>query len=97
MKTIEKLSGTIRRHQAVLADRYGVRVAGLFGSYARGEQTDQSDLDLLVDIVHPVSLLELVGAELYLSDILGLKVDLIPKRSLRQDLREAIAKETVAI
>jgi hypothetical protein len=97
MKTTEKLCSTIRQHQALLADRYGVRVVGLFGSYAKRQQTRRSDLDLLVDIVHPVSLLELVGAELYLSDILGLKVDLIPKRSLRQDLREAIAKETVTI
>jgi len=87
----------IRMNQDVLAQRYGVRVVGLFGSYVRGEQRRRSDIDLLVDILRPVSLLELVGAELYLSEVLGVKVDLIPKRDVREELRETIFRETVAI
>ena len=87
----------IRMNQDVLAQRYGVRVVGLFGSYVRGEQWRRSDIDLLVDILRPVSLLELVGAELYLSEVLGVKVDLIPKRDVREELRETIFRETVAI
>jgi len=87
----------IRMNQDVLAQRYGVRVVGLFGSYVRGEQRRRSDIDLLVDILRPVSLLELVGAELYLSEVLGVEVDLIPKRDVREELRETIFRETVAI
>lgn len=97
MKTVEEIRTAIRRHQDILAERYGVRVVGLFGSYVRGEQGRQSDLDLLADIVRPVSLLELVGAELYLSEVLGIKVDLVPKRDVRPELRETILKEAVEV
>lgn len=97
MKTVEEIRTAIQRHQDILAERYGVRVVGLFGSYVRGEQRRQSDLDLLADIVRPVSLLELVGAELYLSEALGIKVDLVPKRDVRPELRETILKETVEV
>jgi predicted nucleotidyltransferase len=72
-------------------------VVGIFGSYVRGEQQEESDLDLLAEILHPISLLELVGAEIYLSEKLGVKVDLIPKRNVRKELREAIQQEAIPI
>ena len=97
MKSIGKVRTIIRQHEDVLAERYGVRVVGLFGSYVRGEQRRRSDVDLLAEILRPISLLELVGAELYLSEILGVKVDLVPKRNVREELREAIFNEAIAI
>jgi len=97
MKTLEEIRAIIRQHRDVLAERYGVAIVGVFGSYVRGEQKGQSDIDLLVDILHPISLLELVGAEIYISEILGTKVDLIPKRDVREELRETIFAETVAL
>ena len=87
----------VRQHQDILADRYGVKVVGLFGSYARTQQMRDSDVDLLVEILRPVSLFELIGAEIYLSEILGAKVDLVPVRDVREELRETILKEAVAI
>ena len=97
MKTLDEIKTIIRRHRDVLAEKYGVAVVGVFGSYVRGEQERQSDIDLLVDILHPISLLELVGAEIYLSEVLGSKVDLVPKRDVREELRETILAETIAI
>lgn len=97
MKTVEQIRAAIRQHQEVLVERYGVKVVGLFGSYARREHRKRSDLDLLVDIVRPISLLELIGAELYLSEVLGVKVDLIPKRGVREELRETIFREALSI
>lgn len=97
MKTVEQIRAAIRQHQEGLVERYGVKVVGLFGSYARGEHRKRSDLDLLVDIVRPISLLELIGAELYLSEVLGVKVDLIPKRDVREELRETIFREALSI
>jgi predicted nucleotidyltransferase len=97
MKTVEEIQTIIRQHQDILAERYGVSIVAIFGSYVRGEQRRRSDLDLLADILRPVSLLELVGAELYLSEVLGVKVDLIPKRSVRDELRETIFREAIAI
>jgi len=87
----------IRQHQDILADRYGVKVVGLFGSFARAHRRRDSDVDLLAEILRPVSLFELIGAEIYLSEILGAKVDLVPVRDVREGLRETILQEAVAI
>lgn len=97
MKTIDEIKAIIGQHQSALAEKYGVAVVGIFGSYVRHEQKEGSDLDLLAEILRPTSLLELVGAEIYLSEILGVKVDLVPKRSLREELRETILREVLAI
>jgi len=97
MKTMNEIKTIIHRQSANLKEKYGLRVVGIFGSYARGEQRSESDIDLLVDILKPISLLELVGAEIYLSEILGVKVELVPKRSVREEARETISREAVAI
>src|SRR4030042_5227561 len=97
MKTLDEIRKIIREHQNVLAEKYGVAVVGVFGSYVRRAQKDQSDIDLLADILRPISLLELVGAEIYLSEVLGVRVDLVPKRDVREELRETIFAEAVAI
>jgi len=95
--TVEEILSCLREHQSVLAQRYGVAVVGIFGSYVRGEARPESDLDLLVEFLRPISLLELVGAELYLSEVLGLKVDLVPRRSLRPELREVVLSQAVPV
>jgi predicted nucleotidyltransferase len=97
MAKLNEVSDVIRRHAGAVAERYGISVVGIFGSYVRGEEKAGSDIDLLAEVLRPISLLELVGAELYLSEVLGLKVDLVLKRSLREELRESILKETVAV
>ena len=96
-KALHEIRDIIRQHRSVLADKYGVAVVAIFGSYVRDEQKRESDIDLLAEILRPVSLLELAGAEIYLSDILGAKVDLVPKRSVREELKETILKEAVAL
>lgn len=97
MKTLDEIRTIIRQHRNVLAEKYGVAVVGVFGSYVRCVQRDQSDIDLLVDILRPISLLELVGAEIYLNEVLGARVDLVPKRDVREELRETIFAEAIAI
>jgi predicted nucleotidyltransferase len=97
MKTLDEIKTLIRQHGDVLAEKYGIAVVGIFGSYVRGEQKEESDLDLLAEILRPISLLELVGAEIYLSENLGVKVDLIPKRNLREELREIILQEVISL
>jgi predicted nucleotidyltransferase len=96
MTTLDTIRSRIREHQEILAQRYGIAVVGLFGSRVRGDEKPGSDLDVLADVLRPISLLELVGAELYLSDLLGVKVDLVPRRSVREELREAIWAGAVA-
>lgn len=67
----------------------------IFGSYSRGENRDGSDLDVLVFLndSHKVSLLDLAGVELDLSDALGIKVDLVTERSLNPLVRQYVEKD----
>jgi len=97
MKNLDEIRETIRQHRNVLAEKYGIAVVGIFGSCVRGEQGRQSDIDLLAEILRPISLLEIVGAEIYLSEVLGGKVDLVPKRDVREELRDSIIREAVSV
>ena len=97
MKHLNEIKKIIKQHRNVLADKYGVAVVGIFGSYVRGEQEQRSDIDLLADILRPISLLEMVGAEIYLSEVLEIKVDLVPKRNVREELRNNILEEAASI
>ena len=97
MKTLDEIKDMIQQHRSVLADKYGVEVVGVFGSYVQGEQKSASDLDLLVEFLRPISLLELVGAGIYLEEVLETKVDLAPKRDVRPELRESVLGEAVPL
>ena len=97
MKNLDEIRDTIKQHRNVLAEKYGIAVVGIFGSCVHGEQGRQSDIDLLAEILRPISLLEIVGAEIYLSEVLGGKVDLVPKRDVREELRDSIIKEAVSV
>ncbi|MFP4091317.1 MAG: nucleotidyltransferase family protein [Cyclobacteriaceae bacterium] len=76
---------------------YSIRSVGIFGSYVRGENNPQSDLDILVDYEQPLDLLELIGLEQELSEKLGIKVDLVTYRSLHPHLKEKIEKELISL
>ncbi len=75
--------------------RYKVREIGVFGSAVRGEQKQSSDIDVLVDFDENADLFDLVGLGLYLEEKLGQKVDVVPRRALRKELRDSILKEVV--
>lgn len=64
--------------------RHGVEFAGVFGSYARGEAGDESDVDLLVRLSEPLSLVQLVGLERELSEALGAKTQVVTEKSLHR-------------
>jgi predicted nucleotidyltransferase len=96
MKTLAEIQSALREHQEELLQKHKMRVVGIFGSYVRKEQKRGSDLDLLAEFDEPASLLALVGAEIYLSKILGVKVDLIPRQDVRPELRERILREAVS-
>ncbi len=72
---------------------YGVVRAALFGSFIRGEATDKSDVDILIEFVEGKTLLDLVGLQLELEEQLKASIDVITYDSLHPQLREAILKE----
>ncbi|TNE81129.1 MAG: nucleotidyltransferase [Bacteroidetes bacterium] len=72
-------------------------LVGVFGSYARGEENEKSDLDILIDFEKNVHLLELIGLEQELSDLLGIKVDLITLRSVNASLKPYIESDLIRL
>ena len=97
MKTLDEIIRVIRSNQSELLSRYKARVVGVFGSYVRGEQRADSDLDLVAVFDPTASLFDLGGAQVMLSELLGTKVDLIPREDVRPELKEIIESETVAV
>ena len=86
---------SILAEQRSLLDQYGVRSISLFGSVARNEATDESDIDLLVEFAKPIGLFQFVALKRRLEELLGRAVDLATRSSLKPQLRERILKEAV--
>jgi predicted nucleotidyltransferase len=99
MKSLIDIQQTLREQQPYLAEKYGVRIVGMFGSYVRHEQRPDSDLDLLIDLERParISLIGLVELEDYLSQLLGVKVDLAIKTNLKRRIGARILQEVVPV
>jgi predicted nucleotidyltransferase len=80
-----------------LDEKYHVKSIEIFGSYVHGEQSEKSDLDLLIEFSQPYSLWELLDVKEFLSKKLRLKVDLVPKDSIKPMLKEQILQEAVPV
>ena len=94
-KTLEEIKAILILYKPFLIERFKILELGLFSSYVRGEQTKDSDVDILVEFSQVPTLFDLVEIEYLISDKLGLPVDLIDKKSLKAALREQILNETV--
>lgn len=77
--------------------KYHVSRASLFGSVVRGEMTEESDIDLLVELPETASLLDLAGLKIDIEELLGRNVDVLTYDSLHPLLRDRILSEQVAI
>ncbi len=90
----------LRQHRAQIeeiARRCGARDIRVFGSVARGTATEDSDVDVLVELEPSRSLLDLARIELELEDLLGRSVDVVTERSLRERIREEVRQTAVAL
>ena len=80
----------LREHKRELREKFGVKEIRIFGSYVRGDQKERSDIDLIVDFEDIPDLLEFIGLERRLEEILGVKVDLLTQESLSPYIRKYI-------
>lgn len=80
-----------------LRERYHVSYLGVFGSYIREEQKPESDLDVLVEFSKTPTIFKLVNLENYLSEALGVKVDLVMKDALKPNIGKHILDEVEAV
>ena len=93
----QDILNTLQMLKPELKARYKVERIALFGSFVRGQEQQASDIDVLVDFADDASLLDLVGLGIFLEEKLGRHVDVVPRRSLREELREAVLKEMVEV
>ena len=97
MQDVKAIRHELSIHKAELKARFKVKTIGVFGSYARGEQKQNSDVDVLVEFEQPVGLFEFMALENFLSDLLGIKVDLVSKKALKPHIGKQILQEVIMI
>ena len=96
-RDLEEIIKILNDLKPYLKEKYKVEILGIFGSFARGEAKETSDIDILVDFERGATLFELVGLSLFLEEKLGTKVDIVPKRALRKELKETVIGELVRV
>lgn len=96
-KSLAQLIRALHQALPLLGERYRVKSLGLFGSYVRHEQRLDSDLDVLVTFSELPSLLKFIEMENYLTDTLGVKVDLVMPDALKPRIAQRILKEVVPV
>lgn len=87
----------LRAHKAILSQRFGVTELALFGSVARNQVSEDSDIDILVCFDGPATSKAYFGTQFYLEDLLGHPVDLVTNKALRVELRPYIEREAVNV
>ncbi len=95
--TLEDALQTLRAHLPEINQRYGVKFLGIFGSLVRGEQEGRSDLDILVEFQSSPTFFRFIEMEDYLSQLLGVRVDLVMKSALKPRIGERILSEVVPV
>ena len=97
MKIDQEIKSKLETLKPILKERYQVKTVGFFGSYARGEQNQKSDLDILVEFNEPnsIDLFDFIELEEFLSKQIGIKVDLATKKALKPLIKDQILKETI--
>ena len=97
MKINGDIKNKLEKLKPILKERYQVKTIGFFGSYARGEQNQKSDIDILVEFndTSSIDLFDFIELEEFLSRQLGIKVDMATKRHLKPLIKDQILKETI--
>ena len=93
MKNIKDIEIIIQQHKKELEEKFGLKKIGIFGSYVRGDQVQDSDIDILVEIERPMGFITFIKLENYLSQILDSKVEIVTKKALKPYIGRRILQE----
>ncbi|MFQ6128534.1 MAG: nucleotidyltransferase family protein [Thermoplasmata archaeon] len=96
-KTLSEITEVLRNHEKELKKRYSIKEIGVFGSYLRGDAKEESDLDVLVEFEKPIGFFKFLELEEHLSDLIGIKVDLVSKKALKPHIGQRILEEVAMI
>lgn len=92
----EQVIQQINEHKAKL-NELGLRSIRLFGSVARDEASESSDIDLLVEMIPPFTFDRYITAKFYLEDLLGCQVDLVMEETLRERIRPQVERDAIRV
>lgn len=96
---IEEIKQKLLKHKSEIKNEFYIKEIGIFGSYLNGTQTENSDLDILVDFKKNaiLSLIDIISLENKLKDLLRIRVDLVEKKQLKPAIGKRILKEVIYI
>ncbi|MDE0302167.1 MAG: nucleotidyltransferase family protein [Gammaproteobacteria bacterium] len=87
----------LRKHKSMLARRFGVVDLSLFGSFARDQATEASDIDILVQFDGPATSKRYFGVQFYIEDLLDHPVSLVTDKALRVEFRPYVEQEAIRV
>ncbi|MBI2601168.1 nucleotidyltransferase family protein [Candidatus Daviesbacteria bacterium] len=94
---VKQIKNIINKHIDFLRNTYNVKDIGVFGSVARGQNTQSSDVDVLVEFSEPLGFFKFIELEEFLSKIIGKKVDLVTKKALKPAIRQEVLQEVTYV
>ena len=93
----DEILALLRAHKPILMERFGVTALALFGSFARDQASDGSDVDILVRFTGPATSRTYFGVQFYIEDLLGRRVDLVTDKALRPQFRPFVEQEALDV
>jgi predicted nucleotidyltransferase len=92
MRSLTEIQNTLESNKIRLTEKYGLSLIAIFGSYGRGQQTEKSDIDILVDFNRPIGI-EFIDLANELEKLLKAKVDLVSKNGIRPQYLKQIEQD----
>ncbi len=93
----DQITNVLNQHRELLKKNYNVKDLGVFGSFARGDNTQTSDVDILVRFSQPPGFFKFIELENYLTKLLGRKVDLVTEKALKPAIKNDVLKEILYV
>ncbi len=97
MRTLEEVISIIKNLKKEIEQKYRAEIVGIFGSVARGEQKEGSDIDILVKFHENATLFDFMRLSIFLQEKLGADVDIVPQDTIKEELKEIIMSEVINI
>ena len=96
-KELKAYLEVLEKNLDLLNDRFKVKKVAIFGSFAIGKQTSESDIDIMVEFSEPIGFFKFIELENLLTKLLKRKVDLVTKKALKPTMKEAVLKKAVYV
>ncbi len=97
MKSLKEIQNILAKNKELLQKKYEIKEIGIFGSFVRNEQKKRSDIDILVEFKELPDILKFIEIERRLGRLLGKKIDLVEKKSIKPRLKKIILNEVIYI